>query len=75
LFIDDETPFVLTEKGLEYLNIFKHIRLGHLLLHIRDVSIITLDRIIPQAWLLSVYGLQWVAMLRVSTGADKGFVL
>ncbi|KAL1139368.1 hypothetical protein AAG570_006352 [Ranatra chinensis] len=69
---EDNTPFLLTERGMEYMNVFRHIRLGHLLLHIRDVSIITLDKIIPETWLLSVYASQWVAMLRISSGIDKG---
>ncbi|CAH1407811.1 unnamed protein product [Nezara viridula] len=67
----ETNAFLLTSKGLPYLNIFRNLRLDNLILHPHDVPIITADRIIPESWFQASFKNQWLAMLDIFSG-NKG---
>ncbi|XP_014262355.1 protein germ cell-less [Cimex lectularius] len=69
---EGDVPFLMSETGREFEPIFRRLRLGHLLLHVKDLLNISKDKIIPEAWMLEAYKTQWVNLLRVLSGSDKG---
>lgn len=69
--IKGEIPFLLTERGQDYFDVFSHIRMYNLILNLYDIPIVVADGIVPEMWLLDSYRKQWLTMLDVFTG-NKG---
>uniref|UniRef100_T1I2V3 BTB domain-containing protein n=1 Tax=Rhodnius prolixus TaxID=13249 RepID=T1I2V3_RHOPR len=64
--------FLLSDVGLDYMRVFRQLRLVHLLLHCQDHDAVAQDRIIPESWLLTAYKRQWLTLLGVAASVDKG---
>lgn len=56
---------------MDYLNIFRAIRLENLVLNLCDIPAVVTDGIIPERWLLEAYRKQWLTMLEIFNG-NKG---
>jgi len=64
--------FLETAEGRPYVNVFKSLRLNHLVNHHMDMEMLLTDRIIPRQWMYPVYQNQWRLLLRTDQGIDKG---
>ena len=51
----DKRFFLETEQGLPYANVFKALRLNHLVNHHMDMDMLLKDRIIPKKWMSKIY--------------------
>ena len=68
----DKRFFLETEQGHPYANVFKALRLNHLVNHHMDMDMLLKDRIIPKKWMSKIYQRQWLMLLRVDQGLDRG---
>ena len=59
-----KTPFLSTESGKPFVQIFKALRLTHMTLHNMDIKLILMDNIIPVFWIHRVVFDQWKIVLR-----------
>ena len=64
--------FLETNEGQPFVQVFKHLRLSHLVNHHMDMEMLLTDRIIPQKWMYPVYQNQWQMLLKTDQGIDKG---
>ncbi|KAK9506782.1 hypothetical protein O3M35_008655 [Rhynocoris fuscipes] len=69
---ESNVAFLLTDTGLEYMRIFRQLRLVNMILHMQDYNKLVKDRIIPESWLLTAFKKQWVTLLDICSGNDKG---
>ena len=68
----DKRYFLETEQGAPYASVFKSLRFNHLVNHHMDMDMLLKDRIIPKHWMSKVYQRQWLSLLRVDQGIDRG---
>ncbi|XP_033119647.1 germ cell-less protein-like 1 [Anneissia japonica] len=64
--------FLNSETGKIYEDLFKGVRLHHIINDLSSTRLIDRDKIIPPSWILPVYKQQWQNMLCVEQGQDKG---
>ena len=72
---DDDSggcSFLETPAAAPFLPVFRNIRLPHLVNHHMDVEMLVADRIIPAAWMASIYYTRWMTLLRIDSGKDIG---
>jgi len=68
----DGSFFLETEVGQRYVEVFRAIRLQHILNEVVSTGTLEVDRIIPESWLLPLYRKQWLTMLMVDQRLDPG---
>ena len=66
-----ELYFLDTAEAAPFLAVFRNIRLPHLINHHMDVEMLVSDKIVPDAWMSSIYYTSWMKMLRLDGGVDK----
>lgn len=66
------TYFLETERGEPYIEVFRAIRIQHILNDIVSVQTLESDKIVPKSWLLPLYREQWLKMLSVDQRIDVG---
>ncbi|XP_071953587.1 germ cell-less protein-like 1 [Antedon mediterranea] len=64
--------FLNSEAGKIYEDLFRGVRLHHIINDLSSTRLIDKDKIIPPSWILPVYKQQWQNMLCVEQGQDKG---
>ncbi|XP_075551289.1 germ cell-less isoform X1 [Dermacentor variabilis] len=64
--------FTQCEEGQEYTEVYKSLRIEHLINHPLDVVMIEQNNIYPKESLYPVFRNQWYQMLRIDQGLDKG---
>jgi len=64
--------FLETRDGRPYVEVFRALRLNHLVNHHMDMEMLLTDRIIPRQWMYPIYQSQWRLLLRTDQGIDKG---
>lgn len=64
--------FLQSEEGQEYIEVFKGLRIEHLINHPLDVEMIEQNNIYPKETLYPVFRNQWYQMLKIDQGHDKG---
>lgn len=64
--------FTQSEEGQEYAEVYKGLRIEHLINHPLDVVMIEKNNIYPKDTLYPVFRNQWYQMLRIDQGLDKG---
>lgn len=64
--------FIEDEEGQEYAEVFKALRIEHLINHPLDVVMLEEDNIFPKESLYPVFRNQWYRMLKVDQGLDRG---
>uniref|UniRef100_T1IXQ7 BTB domain-containing protein n=1 Tax=Strigamia maritima TaxID=126957 RepID=T1IXQ7_STRMM len=67
-----DVSYLNSTDGKKYEDVFRALRLDHLINHHYDVEILERDKIIPNEWLSNIYRHQWFQMLRIDQGIDKG---
>ena len=61
-----EQPFFLeTSEGKPYIEVFKKLRMSHLVNHNMDMDMLLSDKIIPKSWMYPIYQSQWQLLLRI----------
>ncbi|KAF6208135.1 hypothetical protein GE061_016585 [Apolygus lucorum] len=68
----DDTCFLLSSKGRCYIDVFRELRIHHLILHAQDNAAIIEDRLLPEIWLSDAYKNHWISLLNVASTSDKG---
>uniref|UniRef100_A0A8B9GHY3 BTB domain-containing protein n=1 Tax=Amazona collaria TaxID=241587 RepID=A0A8B9GHY3_9PSIT len=69
---DSDIAFLESEEGNQFLSVFAHLRLQHIVSDLASARIIERDSLIPSEWLSPVYKQLWFAMLRVEQENDIG---
>ncbi|XP_067008338.1 protein germ cell-less [Anabrus simplex] len=69
---EGDKPFLLTKEGSVYSITFRALRLRHMINHHLDVEMLKLDRIIPEDWLGPVLDKNWLHVLQIDQGFDRG---
>ena len=64
--------FLDTDRGGKFKETFNALRLQHIINDLSSANIVEQDRIMPKRWMLPVYRSQWLQMLRIEQGQDKG---
>ncbi|XP_061204224.1 germ cell-less protein-like 1 [Neopsephotus bourkii] len=67
-----DTAFLESEEGSQFLSVFTHLRLQHIISDLASARILEKDSLIPSEWLSPVYKQMWFAMLRVEQENDIG---
>ncbi|XP_033926368.1 germ cell-less protein-like 1 [Melopsittacus undulatus] len=69
---DSDIAFLESEEGNQFLPVFTHLRLQHIISDLASARILERDSLIPSEWLSPVYKQLWFAMLRVEQENDIG---
>ncbi|XP_046355011.2 germ cell-less protein-like 1 [Haliotis rufescens] len=64
--------YLESSDGRKYIKSFESLRWQYVVNDIASLRLIEADRIIPKAWLTSIYRFQWHQLLHVEQGLDKG---
>lgn len=67
-----EGYFLETAEGAKFAQLFRKLRLSHLVHHHRDLEMLVTDRIVPDSWMHRVYRDLWRTLLLVDQGVDRG---
>ncbi|XP_043939065.1 germ cell-less protein-like 1 [Protopterus annectens] len=69
---EDIAPFLETEEGVQFLPVFRHLRLQYIINDLASAKIIERDLILPPGWLSCAYKQQWFTMLRTEQEDELG---
>lgn len=72
LILLDDTAFLLTREGEQFILVFEGLHIHNLISHNLDIEAIQRDNIIPRSWLNPIVLKQWKIMLKVNQNEDKG---
>jgi len=64
--------FLETPHADPYVEVFKTLRIEHILTDLSSVQIVESDGILPNGWLLNCYRSLWLHLLRLDNGQDIG---
>lgn len=64
--------FLETELGLPYGEVFRGLRLWHIMNDATSTNLLEEDMILPLSWVLPVYRDQWHQLLKIEQGTDIG---
>ncbi|XP_064636179.1 germ cell-less protein-like 1 [Lineus longissimus] len=69
---EENRALLRSTRGKPLLEIFRGIRLWHVINDITSANLLQAEGIIPEAWLFPLFKQQWHQMLAVEQGIDKG---
>jgi len=71
--LDDRTTSLLeTPLGKPFANVFRQLRLQHIVNDLNSLDILEKERLLPSAWLSPLIPRQWRHLLRLETEVDTG---
>jgi len=68
----NKEAFLDTDPAKPYQDVFRAMRIEHMMMHHLDMEILFSDRLLPTSWLNPGIYRRWMTTLRIDSGVDRG---